>query len=262
MVTDEMVATYQREGVVPVKGLMADWVAMLRAGVARNMASLGQPMLTLKPGETGAFLDDRCSRQRIPEFAAIIRQSPAAEVPAQLMKSRRVKPFHDRVLVKEPGTEKPTPGHTDGPHSFVERRQTVSFRISPDPVGKASLPCVAGSHLGPKDVLPTRWMAETSLCPGEHDFRPMPDLEADGIARRAWDLEPGDAVAFHFRTQPGARGNDGKTRRRDLSLRIVGRDARSVARPGPTSPPFPDPAMHPGDRLRENWSPVLWEELY
>jgi hypothetical protein len=38
-VTDEMVEAYQRDGVVLVKGLWADWVDMLRAGVARNMAT-------------------------------------------------------------------------------------------------------------------------------------------------------------------------------------------------------------------------------
>ena len=38
VVTDEMIETYQRDGVVLIKGLWADWVEELRAGVARNMA--------------------------------------------------------------------------------------------------------------------------------------------------------------------------------------------------------------------------------
>lgn len=50
-VTEEMVETYQRDGVVLIRGLWADWVEMLRAGVARNMANPTSQMATLKPGE-------------------------------------------------------------------------------------------------------------------------------------------------------------------------------------------------------------------
>ena len=48
---------YQRDGVVLVRGLWTDWVEMLRAGVARNMASPTHQMPTLKPGEPGFFFD-------------------------------------------------------------------------------------------------------------------------------------------------------------------------------------------------------------
>ena len=219
-VTDEMVATYQRDGVVLVKGLWADWVDMLRAGIARNMAAPTHQM-------------------------------------ARLMGSDRVQMFHDHVLVKEPGTAKPTPWHTDGPYYFVEGKQTVSFWSPLDPVKEASLRCVAGPHLWPKDVLPTRWMSETNFYPGEDDYMPVPDPEAEGMVIREWEMEPGDAVAFNFRTLHGARGNLAATRRRAFSLRLVGEDARYVERAGPTSPPFPGHGMVAGQRLREDWFPVL-----
>lgn len=45
-VTEEMVEAYQRDGVVLVRGLWADWVEMLRAGVARNMANPTHQMAT------------------------------------------------------------------------------------------------------------------------------------------------------------------------------------------------------------------------
>jgi ectoine hydroxylase-related dioxygenase (phytanoyl-CoA dioxygenase family) len=72
-----------------------------------------------------------------------------------------------------------------------------------------------------------------------------------------WQMEPGDAVAFHYRTLHGARGNDAATRRRAFSLRLVGDDARYVERPGRTSPPYPGHGMVPGQRLREDWFPTL-----
>ena len=71
-------------------------------------------------------------------------------------------------------------------------------------------------------------------------------------------MEPGDAVAFNYGTLHGARGNDTGARRRAFSLRLVGDDARYVARPGRTSPPFPGHQMVPGQRLREDWFPVIW----
>jgi ectoine hydroxylase-related dioxygenase (phytanoyl-CoA dioxygenase family) len=69
----------------------------------------------------------------------VIRKSAAAEVAARLMGSERVQMFHDHVLVKEPGTSKPTPWHQDGPYYFVEGTQTVSFWSPLDPVKEASL---------------------------------------------------------------------------------------------------------------------------
>lgn len=257
-VSQSDIESYQRDGVVLIKGLWADWVETLREGVARNMAEPGPYAAeNLKPGEAGRFFDDYCNWQRIPEFAQVIVESKAAEVASALMQSERVQLFHDHVLVKEPGTAKPTPWHTDGPYYFVDGRQTVSFWSPLDPVRQASLRCVAGSHLWEKDVLPTRWLAETSFYPNPEDYIPVPDPDAEGMRVLEWDMEPGDAVAFHYRTLHGARGNEAATRRRAFSLRLVGEDARYVARPGRTSPPFPDHGMHAGDRLREDWFPVL-----
>lgn len=258
MVTDDMVQAYQADGAVLVKGLWADWVDDLRAGIEANMANPSpQLMATLKPGEKGRFFDDYCNWQRIPEFERVIRQSQVAEVAARLMQSSRVQLFHDHVLVKEPGTNKPTPWHSDGPYYFVQGKQTVSFWSPLDPVREASLRCVAGSHLWPRDVIPTRWMSETNFYPGDHDYMPVPDPEAEGMRILEWEMEPGDAVAFHYRTLHGARGNTSANRRRAFSLRLVGDDATYVDRPGPTSPPFPGHGMVPGQRLREDWFPVL-----
>lgn len=167
--------------------------------------------------------------------------------------------FHDHVLVKEPGTSKPTPWHQDGPYYFVEGRQTVSFWSPLDPVREATLRCVAGSHLWPKAVLPTRWLSETNFYPDEENYMPVPDPDAEGMNIREFEMEPGDAVAFNYMTLHGARGNTSTTRRRAFSLRLVGDDARYVERPGRTSPPFPGHDMVAGQRLREDWFPRLFD---
>ena len=257
-VTQDQIAAYQRDGAVLIKGLRADWVDVLRAGVARNMAEPGPYAAeNLKPGEAGRFFDDYCNWQRIPEFEQVIRDSEVVEVAAALMESSQVHLFHEHVLVKEPGTAKATPWHQDGPYYFVDGKQSVSFWSPLDPVREASLRCVAGSHLWEKDVLPTRWLSETAFYPDPDHYLPVPDPDAEGMQVLEWPMEPGDAVAFHFRTLHGARGNTATLRRRAFSLRLVGGDARYGARPGPTSPPFPGHGMRPGERLREDWFPLL-----
>ncbi|WP_299732677.1 phytanoyl-CoA dioxygenase family protein [uncultured Tateyamaria sp.] len=255
-VTDEDAARYQADGVVLIKGLFADHIDSLRAGIARNMAEPGPYASTNdRPGDTGLFFDDYCNWQRIPEFHPTVHDPRVAEVAATLMGSQSVQMFHDHVLVKEPGTSMATPWHQDAPYYFVEGQHTISFWSPLDPVHAASLRCVAGSHLWEKDVVPTRWVSEEAFFEG--DYMPVPDPEAEGMRIVEYEMEPGDTVAFHFRTLHGARGNQSDARRRAFSLRLVGDDARFVTRPGPTSPPFPGHGMVQGQRLREDWFPIL-----
>ena len=258
LVTQSDIDTFQRNGVVLIKGLFRDHVDTLRQGIERNMQDPGPYAAeNLKDGEGGRFFDDYCNWSRIPAFAEVIRTSPAAEVAADLMHSQRVQLFHDHILVKEPGTSKPTPWHQDGPYYFVDGKQTVSFWSTLDPVIEASLRCVAGSHLWEKPVLPTRWVSEENFYPNPEDYMPVPDPDAEGMKVVEWDMEPGDAVAFNFNILHGARGNETAQRRRAFSLRLVGDDARYVERPGRTSPPFPGHDMQAGQTLREDWFPYL-----
>lgn len=259
LVTQTMIDTYQRDGVVLIRGLWSDYVETLREGIERNMRDPGPYAAeNLKPGEGGRFFDDYCNWTRIPEFAEVIQKSAAAEVAADLMQSQSVQMFHDHVLVKEPGTSKPTPWHQDGPYYFVEGAQTVSFWSPLDPVTDASLRCVAGSHRWPKPVLPKRWLADTDFYPDPDAYMPVPDPDTEGMDVVEWQMEPGDAVAFNFNVLHGARGNETTSRRRAFSLRLVGDDARYVERPGRTSPPFPGHDMQPGQVLRTDWFPIIW----
>lgn len=258
LVTQNDIDCFQRDGVVLIKGLFKDHVETLRQGIDRNIQEPGvHAAENLKQGEQGRFFDDYCNWTRISEFETVIRTSPLAQVAADLMRSTSVQLFHDHVLVKEPGTSKPTPWHQDGPYYFVEGQQTVSFWSPLDPVTEASLRCVAGSHNWEKPVLPTRWLSEENFYPDPDDYMPVPDPDAEGMQIVEWPMEPGDAIAFNFKTLHGARGNDTAQRRRAFSVRLVGDDARYVERPGPTSPPFPGHDMVQGQRLRSDWFPYL-----
>ena len=259
LVTKQQIDDYARDGAMLVRGLFAGFVDEIAAGIEMNMSDPGPYAAeNLKPGETGRFFDDYCNWTRIPPFDAVIRRSPAAEVAADLMGSDSAQLFHDHVLVKEPGTSKATPWHQDSPYYFVEGQQTLSFWCPVDPVGAASLRCVAGSHLWPRPVLPTRWLSEENFYADEEAYMPVPDPDDEGMRILERPMEPGDAVAFDFRVLHGARGNESDFRRRAFSLRLVGDDARYVERPGRTSPPFPGHGMRPGDRLREDWFPTIF----
>ncbi len=260
MITQQQIEEFQRDGVAFIPGAFKDWVEVMREGVARNLAEPGE--YASENGVTeGRFFDDYCNWMRIPEFERIVRESPAAELAAKAMKSETAQFFHDHVLVKDGGTPMPTPWHQDGPYYFVEGEQTVSFWIPLDPVDTASLRLIAGSHKWGKPVRPVSWADNSDFYEGDDtDWIEVPDPDSDDYGKhdvREWKMQPGDAVIFDYRTVHGARGNPGGTGRRALSLRWVGDDARYVERPGRTSPPFPGHDMKQGQKLREDWFPVI-----
>ncbi len=260
----DYVTAYQRDGAVCLRGVFADWVEMLRQGVARNMREPGpHASENTRSGEPGRFFDDYCNWKRIPEFRDFVAGSPLARIAAQAMRSQTARFFHDHVLVKEPGTLKETPWHQDSPYYFVDGGQTVSFWLPLDPVSKqTTLRFIKGSHLWEKQILPIRWLSEASFYGSDEDYLPIPDPDAEPRKYEVleWAMAPGDAVLFSFSTAHGARGNETGARRRAASFRLVGDDARYGQRLGATSPPYPGHDMKPGQRLREDWFPVIWPQ--
>lgn len=260
LISEDDIAAFQRDGAICLRGIFSEWISTITAGIERNLREPGQYAANnLTPGEPGGFFDDYCNWARIPEFESVVMRSPAAAIAAAITRSNTAQFFHDHVLVKEPGTQKPTPWHQDIPYYFTDGNQTVSFWIPVDPVREATLRLIAGSHLWDKWVLPVRWKDDSNFYGETDQYRPVPnpDIETD-LKVLEWEMEPGDAVLFDFRTAHGARGNPTSERRRVLSLRWVGDDVRYAERPGKTSPPYPGHGMVPGQRLREDWFPVVW----
>lgn len=261
-IDDSAVAAYAELGAICLRGAFTGWVDRLRAGIELNHQQPGPYFAENVSGDDdGRFWDDYCNWQRIPEFRQFVTGSDAARLAADIMVSPSAQFFHDHVLVKEPGTPKPTPWHQDAPYYFVEGSQTVSFWLPLDPVAEnESLRLVAGSHRWHKLLLPVKWLDDGDFYDGQREqYMTMPEVDDDSEYRvLQWALQPGDAVLFDFRTVHGARGNPTARRRRAFSMRWLGDDCRYRERPGRTSPPFPDHGMHDGERLREDWFPVLW----
>ena len=73
----------------------------------------------------------------------------------------------------------------------------------------------------------------------------------------SFDMQPGDVIAFHYRTLHSAPGTAGRTtsRRRAVSFRYLGSDARFATRPWLHSPPYEPIA--PGQPLDDARFPLI-----
>jgi len=263
-IDEEVIAAFAADGAVCLRGLFAGWVDVLAAGVARNEAEPSEFFDDNGTADDPArFWYDYCNWQRIPEYERFAFESEAGAIAAELMRSGTVQLFHEHVLVKEPGAPRHTPWHSDSPYYFVEGPQTVSIWIPLDPVPlESTLRFIRGSHLWDAAVHPVSWTTgdgfygdDETTDSGDFQPAPDPDAEPERYDILEWAVEPGDAVAFHFDTVHGARGSTNL--RRAFSLRVVGDDARYVQRRGRTSPPFDGHDMVDGQRLREDWFPML-----
>lgn len=105
-VTERDVETYERDGVVCLRGVFDQhWIDLLGEGVEKDIRAPG-PLHTLQQtgADPGFFLTDFCMAQRIPEFREFLVDSPAAEIAARIMRSQRINFFYDAIWVKEQGT--------------------------------------------------------------------------------------------------------------------------------------------------------------
>ena len=252
---------FQQDGAVALRGLFREWVEPLRAGIERNMAE-PSAVARIYPAADGSglFFGDYCNWSRFAEYADFLRHSALAETTAQLMGAQTVRLFHEHVLVKEPGTDMPTPWHHDQPYYSVDGEQNCSVWVALDAVPRdTAVEFVAGSHRWGRWFRPEKF--DRTALYQDDGLEPVPDIDAERSRYRvlSWELEPGDAVAFHFLTLHSAPGNRAAgRRRRAFSARVVGDDARWAVRKGKTSPPFTGVTLAAGDALQGPEFPVLY----
>ena len=256
----QTIGQFKADGVAVIRGLFRSWVEPLREGVEQNLAEPGEFARDYRDENGGRFFGDYCNWHKIPTYRDFLFHSPAAELASTLMESNTARLFHEHVLVKEASTDIPTPWHHDQPYYCVDGKQNCSLWLALDPVPReTAVEFIAGSHRWGKWFRPERF-DNTPLY--EHDrYYTLPDIESQRDEYRilSWDLEPGDAIAFHFLTVHGSPGNTSESsRRRGFSSRWVGDDAAFADRGGKTSPPFPDCKLSHGDRLVGSEFPVCF----
>jgi len=258
---EQEVKRYAEDGVVVLRGVFKEWITSLQYGVSQVMAAPSHLERSYKPtGDAAPFFQDLCNWQRISAFSRFVYESPAARIAAQLMGSKTSRFFHDHVLVKEPGTSVVTPWHQDQPYYCVDGTRSVSFWIPLDPVPQeTSLRCVAGSHLWGSHR--AKRFDGTDLYTDD-DMIEMPDIDAHAGDYKivSWAMEPGDAIAFHFRTIHGASANTLGHRRRVFSARWVGDESTFIDRHGKGSPPFAHLSLKDGDLLVGPDFPQIYQE--
>ena len=260
-IDDQTITDFRASGVTVLRGVFLDWVETLRAGTAWNIENPGLSARSYQ-GENGEglFHSDYCNWQRVIEYQDFIFNSPVAEIAAELMLSKTVRLFHEHILIKDAETDVGTPWHQDQPYYCVAGPKTVSLWIPLDPVSRdRTLEFVAGSHEAGNSYQPQYFDGRPL---NEDDIlAPVPDIDANRVAYdiRGWEVLPGDAVAFDYRTIHGAPANHSCTQRRVFSLRLIGDNAQFVLREGmKTSPPFPDVSLECGAPLEGEEFPLLF----
>lgn len=258
-VDSEMVDAYRRDGVVLLPGAFVEWVEPLRAGldrILREPSAFAFPCESTNPGEPGRFFDAYCNWQRVPEFLDFVLLSPAASIALQLMQSQTAQLFHEHVFAKEAGTRKPTPWHQDLPYYCVDGTQTASVYVALDHApADTAIAFVRGSHRAGRTHVPRRFIDGSDYQSDDPSLVSEREPDPDSITRA--DVRAGDAYVFDFRTLHGSGDAPVLTRRRAFSTRWLGDDVTYLDRPGPTSPPLTDLGLKSGDRLRQDWFPVL-----
>jgi len=251
---------FRRHGAVVLRGVFSDWIDTLRQGADFHIDNPSKGALIHKAdSHQGQFLEDFCNWQRIPEYQNFVLNSSLGVVSAELMQSNTTQFFHDHYLHKEASSGVSTPWHQDIPYYCVQGSQTVSFWLPLEARDvELSLKCAAGSHKLDKEIRPTSWSNNKSFYEDDGLFVDIPDVEQSDFEIKQWAIEPGDAVAFDFRTLHGANANTKNSVSRTLSFRLVGDNVRYRQRPGRTSPNFPEIAQKTGERLREDWFPIIW----
>ncbi|HYC64445.1 MAG TPA: phytanoyl-CoA dioxygenase family protein, partial [Reyranellaceae bacterium] len=94
---------------------------------------------------------------------------------------------------------------------------------------------IAGSHKWGVNYRPTPFRKGHEIKFTASDLVPIPDIDAERSKYdiKWWKMAPGDCLVFHAMIVHGAPGNDTPgARRRGLSLRYTGDDARYDPRPG------------------------------
>lgn len=262
-ISEEQISRFETDGVVVIRNLFKPWVASTQEAIEQNQSKPSWRERTYRPDDGGApFFQDYCVWNDFDGYRSLVTQSPMANIAASLMRSKTARIFHDHILVKEPGNSVVTPWHQDKPYYLVDGQQSVSFWVPLDPVPRErTIEYIAGSHRSGKLYKPQRFDG-TDLYENDNS-QPVPDIDANrsDFDIKGWEMQPGDAVAFSFGTLHGAPANSSDQRRRVISVRWVGDDARFIQRPGNTSPAFPDLNYEDGAPFGGQQFPVIYSSV-
>jgi ectoine hydroxylase-related dioxygenase (phytanoyl-CoA dioxygenase family) len=170
-------------------------------------------------------------------FRAFACDSAVPAIAGALLRADEVRLWEDSVLVKEPGAVERTEWHQDLSYFHVDGDQLCTAWVPLDPTDDetGAMRFVRGSHRSGRTFRPNLFVTTTPL-PGT-DGDEVPDVDALAAAGKVEVLSfataPGDLTVHHARTLHAAGPNRSTDRRRRaISIRYCGDDARYRLRPG------------------------------
>lgn len=262
-ITATEIDQFWADGVVCVRGaLRVRDVSAMAEPVERALAGAQMADLGALAGGRGPRFSAGVDHWRDDgDFRRFACESTLPAIAAALLRSNAVWLYEDSVLVKEPGAAYRTAFHTDAGYFHVQGDQVCTFWIPLDAAtpDTGAVEYVRGSHLWPDDFRPNLFTLRDPLPGTEGDE--VPDVLADPELRDAlvtFSVEPGDVVVHHYRTLHGAPGNRSVSqRRRAISVRYCGDDARYHLRPGAPRKPHQE-SVREGERLGGPDCPQVW----
>ena len=285
-VREDEVQRFERDGVVHLEGILpvdeltrmeapleealrmpettADMTRMAEQLEASGGEALADGAVAADtPGRFLSGVDHWRHQEAFREFSC---DSALPEIAAALMRSEGVFLWEDSVLVKEPGAREPTAFHQDLSYFHVDGTQVCTFWCPLDAVDAdtGAVAYVRGSHRWPELYAPNLFVSEQAIpgargeaCRADPTAAAFRDGDREDELLR-FDAVPGDVIVHHARTVHGAAGNRSATRRRRaISVRYCGDDARYLLRDGAPRKPH-HASVRDGDPLGGPDCPRVW----
>ena len=296
-VTEEEVATYERDGVVRLRGILApDLIARLGQGIndalygqweaegiqtydasatadqldAAGVAVLSDARAKAIPQEKrGRFVSMIGANTINADIRALAVDSPLPYIAARLFRTDKVNFYDDQTLMKEPGTREYTAFHTDEPYYHLSGDQVCGMWVSPDvvTVDSGAMRYVRGSHRWGTFFKANVFVSQTSIgdlmpeASDEENQVQLPDIEGnpDQYDILTHPSEPGDVIVHHSNLIHGSGPNyRGDVTRRAVSFRYAGDDVRYRFHRSAPPQPHHTYELKDGDRIDSEQFPVVW----
>jgi len=259
LATKDLRAEFERDGVVYVaNALSPETLRLAERMYTWSLEHPGPGASHLPANGDGTFYQDLANPAALHAYEPLVRQPDIASLVTSLLDQPRAWYMYEQIFLKENGTTRRTPWHQDTPYLPVEGDDLLVMWITFEPMRAAhALEFVRGSHRGalydgsrfdPRD--------DTAPLYGTGELPVLPDIEADRTTWDivSWDVAPGDVLLFHPSVLHGGGPTHAGLRRRTLSLRFFGADARVARRPGMVAvendPEAPRAGVHPLTRMR------------
>jgi ectoine hydroxylase-related dioxygenase (phytanoyl-CoA dioxygenase family) len=253
---------YTSDGVVLVKNFVNENLLELVNKAIEYCETHPSPFSTKNLNKKGSFFYDYWTYKKNVPIQSLLSDNDLINKIKKITGNENLNFFHDHVLVKNEGAQI-TPWHHDRPYYFVDGPNNFSVWITPDDVEEDnSLAFCAGSHKSNNLYVPVNFEDKSSLHTNENlkqlDDKELRKVSSNGIL--IYKMKPGDAIFFHNRTLHRSLPSSKASKRRALSLRMLGDNSvlTNICAKNP-QPPFEKFGMEiiEGASPEQKWFPKL-----